>query len=75
MSAPWRFTLVICQRVPIEQCALLIADVTSVRVLAGFIHSCLARAAEVIADVVRLIKTLITVGTPSLPDWCETRDV
>ena len=29
-------------------------------VSAGFVHSCLARAACVVADVVRLIKTLIT---------------
>ena len=29
-------------------------------VSAGFVHSCLAKAAELIADVVKLIKTLIT---------------
>ncbi len=52
--------LVVYQHVPVERCALLIADVTGADVSAGFVHSCLARAAWVIADVVKLIKTLIT---------------
>jgi transposase len=52
--------LVVYQHVPVERCALLIADVTGADVSAGFVHSCLARAASVIADVVKLIKTLIT---------------
>ena len=52
--------LVIYQHVPIQRCAELIADLTGARVSAGFIHSCLARAADVIAGVVKLIKTLIT---------------
>ena len=52
--------LVVFQHVPIERCARLIADVTGAQVSVGFIHSCLARAAAVVADVVKLIKTLIT---------------
>ena len=52
--------LVVFQHVPIERCARLISDVTGAEVSAGFVHSCLARAAEVVADVVKLIKTLIT---------------
>ena len=52
--------LVVFQHVPIERCQRLIADVTGAGVSAGFIHSCLAKAAAVIADVVKLIKTLIT---------------
>jgi transposase len=52
--------LVIYQHVPVQRCAELIADLTGAGVSAGFIHSCLARTAEVIADVVKLIKTLIT---------------
>jgi hypothetical protein len=52
--------LVIFQHVPIERCRQLIADLTGARVSDGFIHSCLARSAAVIADVVKLIKTLIT---------------
>ena len=52
--------LVIYQHVPIHRCAQLIADVTGARVSVGFICSCLAKAAEVIAGVVKLIKTLIT---------------
>lgn len=58
--APWPSTLVIFQHVPVERCRLLIADVTGARVSDGFIHSCLARAADAAADVVKLIKTLIT---------------
>jgi hypothetical protein len=52
--------LMVFQHVPAERCARLIADVTGAEVSAGFVHSCLARASEVITDVVRLIKTLIT---------------
>jgi hypothetical protein len=52
--------LVVFQHVPAERCARLIADVTGAEVSAGFVHSCLARAACAIADVVKLIKTLIT---------------
>jgi transposase len=52
--------LVVFQHVPAERCAQLIADLTGAQVSAGFVHSCLARAAEVIAGVVKLIKTLIT---------------
>ena len=52
--------LMVFQHVPAERCAQLIADVTGARVSAGFVHSCLAKAATVAADVVKLIKTLIT---------------
>ena len=52
--------LVVYQHVPVERCQRLIADGTGAQVSAGFVHSCLARAAGLIADVVRLIRTLIT---------------
>ncbi len=52
--------LVVFQHVPIERCRDLIADATGAVVSAGFIHSCLRKAAELAADVVRLIRTLIT---------------
>ena len=52
--------LVVFQHVPAQRCARLIADVTGAGVSAGFVHSCLARAARLVADVVKLIKTLIT---------------
>jgi hypothetical protein len=52
--------LMVYQHVPVERCAQLISDVTGAQVSAGFVHSCLARAAGVIAGVVKLIKTLIT---------------
>jgi transposase len=47
--------LVVFQHVPVERCQQLIADA----VPEGFIHSCLAKAASLAADVVRLIRYLI----------------
>lgn len=52
--------LVIVQHVPIERAAHLVADLTGARPSTGFIHAMLARAAAAVADVVALIKTLIT---------------
>jgi hypothetical protein len=52
--------LVVFQHVPIERRARLLADMTGATVSAGFIHSCLAKVAEVVTDVIKLIKTLIT---------------
>jgi transposase len=52
--------LVVVQHMPIERCRDLIGDVAGAAVSAGFIHSCLRKAAELAADVVKLIRTLIT---------------
>jgi transposase len=52
--------LVVFQHVPVERCRELISDAAGAEVSAGFIHSCLARAAGLAADVVRLIRALIT---------------
>ena len=52
--------LVVFQHVPVERCRQLIADVTGAAVSDGFIHSCLRQAAGLAAEVVRLIRTLIT---------------
>ena len=52
--------LVVFQHVPVERCRQLIADATGAAVSDGFIHSCLRKAAGLAADVVRLIRTLIT---------------
>ena len=52
--------LVVFQHVPVERCRDLIADVAGTAVSTGFIHSCLAKAAALAADVVRLIRALIT---------------
>ena len=52
--------LVVFQHVPVERCRQLILDVTGAAVSAGFIHSCLRTAARLAADVVKLIRTLIT---------------
>jgi transposase len=48
--------LVVFQHVPVERCRLLIADVTGALVSDGFVHSCLARAASLLKDVVALIR-------------------
>jgi len=52
--------LVVFQHVPVERCRQLITDVAGAAVSAGFIHSCLRQAAGLAAEVVRLIRTLIT---------------
>jgi transposase len=52
--------LVVFQHVPVERCRQLIADVAGAAVSAGFIHSCLRQAAGLAAEVVRLIRALIT---------------
>jgi transposase len=52
--------LVVFQHVPVERCRQLIADATGAEVSAGFIHACLAKTAETIGSVVKLIRTLIT---------------
>jgi hypothetical protein len=52
--------LVVFQHVPVERCRLLIADVTGALVSDGFIHSCLAKGASLLKDVVALIREMIT---------------
>jgi transposase len=52
--------LVVFQHVPVERCRDLIADVAGTPVSAGFIHSCLAAAADLAAGVIKLIAALIT---------------
>ena len=52
--------LVVFQHVPVERCRDLISDVAGAEVSAGFVHSCLAKAASLAADVVALIRALIT---------------
>jgi hypothetical protein len=52
--------LVVFQHVPVERCRRLIADVTGAVVSDGFIHSCLAKAASLLTEVVALIRALIT---------------
>ena len=51
--------LLVFQHVPVERCRLLLADVAGAEVSAGFIHSCLAKAASMAAGTVRLIRTLL----------------
>jgi hypothetical protein len=48
------------QQLPVERAARLIADVTGAAPSVGFVHGMLARFAAAVADVVALIKSLIT---------------
>jgi transposase len=52
--------LLVFQHVPIERCQQLISDVAGAAISAGFIHSCLRTAAALAADVIKLIRALIT---------------
>ena len=49
--------LLVFQHVPVERCRLLLSDVAGADVSAGFIHSCLAKAASMAAGTVKLVKT------------------
>ena len=51
--------LLVFQHVPVERCRMLLSDVAGADVSAGFIHSCLAKAASMAAGTVKLIKTLL----------------
>jgi hypothetical protein len=51
--------LSVFQHVPVERAQALIADLTGGVVSAGFVHSCLGKAAGLVTDAVRLIRTLI----------------
>ena len=51
--------LAVFQHVPVERAQQLISDLTGGVVSAGFVHSCLARAAGLVKDSVALIRTLI----------------
>jgi hypothetical protein len=51
--------LSVFQHVPVERAQRLIADLTGGAVSAGFVHSCLRRAAGLVKDSVALIRTLI----------------
>src|SRR5487761_630827 len=51
--------LSVFQHVPVERARQLISDLTGGVVSAGFVHSCLAKAAGLVKDSVALIRTLI----------------
>src|SRR5260370_587943 len=48
---------------PIERCRELMRGAAGAQVSAGFIHSCLRTAASLAADVIKLIRTLITAAS------------
>ena len=51
--------LSVFQHVPVERAQALIADLTGGVLSAGFVHSCLRKAAGLVAEPVRLIRMLI----------------
>ena len=51
--------LAVFQHLPVERAQLLISDLTGGVVSAGFVHSCLARAAGLVKDSTALIRALI----------------
>jgi transposase len=51
--------LAVFQHVPVERAQRLISDLTGGVVSAGFVHSCLAKAAGLVKDPVALIRALI----------------
>jgi transposase len=51
--------LLVYQHVPVARCAQLVADITGAQPSTGFIHATLATAADAVAEVIALIKTLI----------------
>lgn len=54
--------LLVYQHIPVARCAELIADLTGASVSTGWVCSTLTRAAETLAEVEELIKTLITLA-------------
>jgi hypothetical protein len=55
--------LIVYQHVPVERCVRLIADLTGgTAPSAGFVHGMLARCAGVLGEVVKLIKTVVTLA-------------
>ena len=52
--------LLVFQHVPVERTAMLLADVCGAAVSTGWVCATLARTADALADVDRLIKTLLT---------------
>jgi hypothetical protein len=51
--------LTVFQHVPVERAQLLIADLAGSALSAGFVHSCLRKAAGLAAEPVRLIRAMI----------------
>jgi transposase len=51
--------LSVFQHIPVERAQRLISDLTGGVVSAGFVHSCLGKASGLVAEPVRLIRTLI----------------
>jgi hypothetical protein len=55
--------LIVYQHVPVERCVRLIADLTGGRAPSvGFVHGMLIRCAAVLTEVVKLIKTAVTLA-------------
>lgn len=65
--------LLVYQHVPVERAARLIADVTGAAPSTGWIAAQLARAGELVAPALRLIRALLTLGHVLHADETTTR--
>jgi hypothetical protein len=54
--------LVVFQHVPVHRCVQLVADLTGAAPSVGFVHGMLARCADALGEVTRVIKTLVTLA-------------
>lgn len=54
--------LLVFQHVPVARCAQLVADITGATPSTGYVHSLLARGAGAVTDIVKKIKTAITLA-------------
>lgn len=65
--------LLVFQHVPVERTAQLIADLTGANVSTGWVSGVLAQAAEAVADSLKLIRALLTLGHVLHADETTTR--
>jgi hypothetical protein len=54
--------LLVYQHVPVHRCVRLVADLTGAGPSVGFVHGMLARCADALAEVIKVIKTLVTLA-------------
>ncbi|WSA29506.1 IS66 family transposase [Streptosporangium sp. NBC_01810] len=65
--------LLVFQHIPVQRCAQLIADVTGANVSTGWVSSVLGQAATLVADSLKLIRALLTLGHVLHADETTTR--
>lgn len=58
----WCVYLMVVHAIPVQRCAELVQSLTGATPSVGWVHSLLARTADALADVDKLIRTLITLA-------------